>query len=358
SDFEDFGIDGRKPGTPPTLRPTVNEPRAPSRVLPRLDTASILGGSILWVAWGLGLAATDWMATRVFATIEWLTLLGPLVVVPLGLPLLRAGSGATPVASDEDARPPALLVRALPLGAACALASMVVDDGPAATGLAGGWALVTWLVARQGTQRLRSRTPRGLPERCADMASAYLFVGGVTWVVARSGARPFGLTEPIVTLATTHFHFAGFALLAATAEVGRRLGASHGTVAGPVRTAWVIGAWLVLVSPAFVALGITASPPLEVLASCALATGGFIVGLSMAFVVTPRIPRLWPAAFVAAGGLALCVGMGAAAVFAVGQHTGDHGPSTATMVPLHAVPNALFFGLGGLLGLRWARTDP
>ncbi|MFW6067152.1 MAG: YndJ family transporter [Myxococcota bacterium] len=317
-------------------------------------TATTIAGLAAWAAWAVGLASGAWMGTRVYPAIEWLTLLGPLAVVPLGLPLLRArglpdAEGDEPV--DAEVRAWRRVEVALPVGVLLALASMVVEKGAIAGALGGGWAVVTWLVARRGWARLRRRTPPGLAERCADAASLYLLGGGVMWAVARSGAWPFGLAEPVVTLAATHFHLAAFALLAATAEVGRALGATHGAARGPTRTAWVVAAWLAMIAPALVAIGITAWPPLETGAAVLLSAAGLVLGLLMATAVAPRVARLWPAALIAMGGLALAVGTAAAALFALGRVV-----PPAAMVPLHGVANGVFFGLGGLAGLRLARS--
>lgn len=306
-----------------------------------------IAGTVVWLAWGLALAATDWLGARVFPTIEWLTVLGPLVIVPIGLPL--ADLPRTPAAMPPSIR------WGVPLGAIGAAASMALEKGPAAAMLGGAWLAATVLIARRATGRLRARSPRGLAERCIDFARLYLFVGGLMWVVARSGYAPFGLQEPTVTLAATHFCFAGFALLTVTGEVGRLLGAMHGVVSGPTRTAWVMGAWLALLCPPLVAVGIIAWPLLEVLAAVALAVGAAAVGLVMTGAVATRVKPLGAAALLAGAGLALVAAMGIAALYGVGIYRGTAWLDAALMIPLHGVPNAVVFGLGGLLGLRWAR---
>lgn len=316
-----------------------------------------MAGLGVWAAWGGVLITGHWRHAHVFPVIDWLTLLGPLGALPLGLRLARARPLET-IEDAAEARAWRRIAIGAPVAMLLALLSMTLGKGIPAAVLGAGYTVLTWLVARRATARLWAREPRGLAERAVDVASVYLFVGGVMWAVARSGYRPFGLGEPIVTLAATHFHFAGFVLLVVTGEAGRYLGASRGAVRGPIRALYVVGTWLAMVAPAFVAFGIIESPGVEVVASVALASGGLAVAIVVLAAVAPRLRPLLAGSLVSMAALALTIGMIAAGTFAIGNFVGDRWLSIPIMVPLHGVANGVLFGLGALVGLGMARGAP
>src|SRR5262245_18907373 len=117
----------------------------------------------------------------------------------------------------------------------------------------------------------------------------------------------FGL--PITTLTAAHFHFAGLAAGAATAQIGRLL---------PGRSrAYVVGAWSVALTPILVAIGITTSPTLEVVTAFALAAGVVLVAVSVA---TNLIKHRRPAVALRTLAQGVSVGtMALAALYALGE---------------------------------------
>jgi hypothetical protein len=166
---------------------------------------SIVIGVALWGA----VTLVPWDPNRGIGASEKLFLLGPLVVVPLGLQL----------AGVE--RPWLLLI------AATAVAISFV----APTGIIAGILVVPWLmmciwIAVDGLGKFRVRgllSTHRLGEICGLVAKIGLVVGGVGLLQSRWGMEPLGFREPLVLLVAVHFHFAAFVGPLMAAEVVERM---------------------------------------------------------------------------------------------------------------------------------------
>jgi hypothetical protein len=147
----------------------------------------------------------DW-ASRRLGTIELLFLLGPLVVVPLGLELfVRLESDVGGIGLVRAARwlrfPAAISV----------LASFLFERGIGATALVLPWFFVGCLVGCRGLLFLVSPTRKDLKTDCVVASFFYPLIGCAWLIASRFGLNPIGFHEPVVLLTAVHFHFAGFA---------------------------------------------------------------------------------------------------------------------------------------------------
>jgi hypothetical protein len=132
--------------------------------------------------------------------IEILLLLGPLVVVPLGLGLRQRES--------VDPR----LGR---LRLACAgplFPAVVLDQGPIAAALSVPWLIAT-LPGAISAARARLINWRSLDsDFLFDVSYLFLSIGAAGLVVQRAGVQPMGLPHVINLLFAVHYHYAGFGL--------------------------------------------------------------------------------------------------------------------------------------------------
>ncbi|WP_459194863.1 YndJ family transporter [Halosimplex sp. J119] len=270
--------------------------------------------------------------------------LAPLVVVPLGVGLVpRAGF---------DSRSGRLLdvaVALTPVGAPLAVASLVVESGALAAIAAAQWLIVTGFLALAGVSRALDRgfdRPLALSELLVEAGLAYAPVGAVALVLSHLGIT-FWFRPDIVFLTAVHFHFAGFALPVLAGVTGRYLGGFD----GPARPI----AGTILVGPALIAVGISFSPLVEVVAVGAftLAVAGF--GLLVLVRAVPSLGGV-AGALVGLSALALPVSMVLALGYGVAAFGGPNplGLSIGRMVSLHGSLNAYGFALCGVLGWRAA----
>jgi hypothetical protein len=161
-----------------------------------------IAGGIIWI----GLAAASRLQWAPFNTIELLFLLGPLVVVPLGLGLSFQFTGQTQIGL------PIRIARKLQLPAAlCAIASFWLPQGIMATILALPWFVFGCSVGLEGLMALIHGEFSKLKTACRIMSYLYLPIGCAWLIASRLGLSPMGFQEPIVLLTAVHFHFAGFA---------------------------------------------------------------------------------------------------------------------------------------------------
>ncbi len=273
-----------------------------------------------------------------------LLMLGPLVVVPLGLDVASRASGASRVERGTDATPPdrsraALLFAALALAGAewmprGALAGLLTLPWLAATTTISGAAVARWIAAgARGT---------GWSERALLGGQAFLVIGGAWTLADRLGLTPIGFDPVIVLLTAAHFHFAGFALPIVTGLAARERPstladlACAGVVAGVPAVAigitlthlgaapWLEGVatWLVAgaaLASAFlhVALAREPSRPTVVRASWTVAAASLATGMALAATYGSRtfgtrlaldIPHMW-----AIHGTLNAVGLGSSA---------------------------------------------
>jgi len=266
--------------------------------------------------------------------------LAPLVVVPLGVGLVARGEF-----TGLSSRLLGAAVALLPVAAASMALSLVVEAGPVAAGLAAPWVFVTSLLALAGVSRAVERgSIRPLTTGLVDAGLAYVPVAAVALVLSHLGITVW-FDPTIVLLTAVHFHFAGFALPVLAGVTGRHIGGFEGAgraVAG-----------VILVGPALIAVGISFSPLVEVVAVGAFTLAVAAFGLSTLVRAVPSLAPL-PAVLVGASALALPASMVLALGYGVAAFSGTNplGLSIGRMVTLHGSLNAYGFALCGVLGWR------
>ncbi len=292
--------------------------------------AALLGGAAWIFAVGvlrLGLA-------------EALFLLGPLVAVPLGLPLAAAGNAIASVPAAWRLAFRLQMPAALLLAGSFALA----PGGPAAL-MSLPWLFFALWMALLGILRFLGRGPRPLGELAIDCALIFPTIGALATLFSRWGRPYFGFVEPMVLYTAAHFHFAGFVLplltgLAARAAPGVHAGLSAaGVIAGVPSVA--VGITLTLWGVRWVDL----AGAWWMSTACLLAAA---LQLRL-FARTRRIGgHCGPAWLALVSGLALPAGMALAVVFALGNFIGHLWLDFPTMVLYHATTNVFGYALAGL----------
>jgi hypothetical protein len=293
-----------------------------------------LAGAAVWA--GMAVLARVGMAR--LGAIELLFLLGPLVIVPLGMELGRGMGAASRI--EEIAR------RLQPLGAALAVVAMWFGPGRRAGLFAVGWFVVCGLVAGAGfvglVRALSEDTDRSV-RVTVSIARIDLAVGGAWLVASRLGMRPMGIQEPIGLLTAVHFHFAGFAtamIAAATLEFSERRGEQR----------WLRPLVLLVAAlPIVVAVGFVISPVLKM--GAAVLFSASVAGLAIAVRACGRKaedPTARILLQVAAG--AIFAGMVLSGAYAIADYAGSDVLTIPQMARTHGILNAVGFCLMGLLG--------
>ena len=314
---------------------------SPGRSLRR---GALLGGG-LWVACA-GYCAITACEDRL-ELIELLLLFGPLLAVPGGLSMV-VGQQA-----PGELRGEGPVVRFLLPAALCVVVSRWLAPGFPAAALAAPWLLVTGLVALLGLQRIIRRGFFPLAELTVDAGLLYLPVGGGWLLLSSAGLEPMGFDSTIVLLTAVHFHFAGFSAALVAGLTGRVL-KGDASVTDNVRSfalgAYRLAAAIVILGPPLVAVGIMASPIVEVISGVALSIGM----LTLAFVlvlIALAVERFLPKLLLCIAALSLTATMALSMTYAAGEYRGEELVSIATMAATHGVANVLGFTFCGGLGL-------
>jgi hypothetical protein len=302
--------------------------------------SAMIGGAI-WLA----ILVAALFGAPAIGPIELLLMLGLLVFIPLALDLLA-------VSDREGGNPlPYRIARLLqPVAALLACTSFFLPAGTIAGMLASAWLLLTGVIALFGALRL-IRGERRLEEICINAALLYLPIGGVWLVASRLGISIAGFGGVIALLTAVHFHFAGFIAPLLAGMTGRRLAA----IGTPIRLLYRIAACGIIAGPPLVAVGITFSGPLEVVAAVVLATSMTLHGFLVLVPVRRSLPGARPAIFLSASAIASVLAMLFAAHYAVGVFTQGPRLTIPQMALVHGSSNAIF-ALGGLLG--WGIIRP
>ena len=291
---------------------------------------SALFGAVVWLAAVL---------TGTLGTVPRALTLAPLVLVPLGIEM--AGRGAFRGGAGRCYRAAAWLQ---PVGAVLFTASFSLSvAGVTAAALAAPWLLVTGLLGVAALGRTNDRGGVALPETAVDAGLAYVSVGAVASLLYHLDIT-FWFGSTIILLTAVHFHYAGFVLPVITGLTGRSKRMD--------RRPWRVLVGVILVGPAIIAVGISFSPLVEV-----VAVGGFTVavalfGAAVLVRVVPTRPRQ-QGVLLGASAVALPASMALALGYGVTTFSGmDLGLDISTMVALHGSLNAFGFGLLGLVGWR------
>lgn len=283
-----------------------------------MPTASLTPANRLLTPVGLGV----WIAALVLLPAPLavrITLLAPLVIVPrlLGMlpprPLIERLAGW-----------PALLA-AIVLTIAFALPA-----GPVAAALSMPWLAIALTAAAgavtHGVPYLPGLLlPRSAPDLGVDVSLGLLGAGAVFLSCDRLGFRPMDFDSVTILLTGTHFHFAGFGLLALTSLLA---------VSRPLLRLPVIG---LVVGIPLTALGfVTASN--EIAAAGAVVVGLSGIAVAVALIANGTVDtRRWT---LRAAGVALLVGMPMGIAWSLAILFGFSFIDLDTMVRTHGALNA------------------
>ena len=307
------------------------------------DLSAVAGGAV----WLLLVAAASTGALPL-TVVESFVCLAVLVLVPLGL-----GLAATPGRSGGTPHPYTVAVVGQPPAALAAVAALALPvESAASVALVLPWLAVTGVTAAVGLRRLRSRGLRPLPDLAVDAGLLYLPVGGVALLLHRAGIS-LRFAPVIVLLTVVHYHYAGFVLPLVTGMAGRILANDEGRFGtDPTGRVAVVTTLVIVANVALIAVGITFSPLVEVLAVALFtaAVGGFAVLVLRR--VVPTVPRV-PGALLAIASLSVLASMVLALAYGYSAFppTGEL-VTIGEMVRWHGSLNAFGFALPALLAFR------
>lgn len=274
------------------------------------DRRVIAVGLFVWLA-ALALLPAP-LAVRI-------TLLAPLVIVPRLLGML----------------PPRPLIERLAgwpalLAAVVLVIAFALPAGPVALALSAPWLAVALTAAAgavlHGIPRLpRLLHPRSAPDLGVDVSLGLLGAGAAFLSFDRLGFRPMDFASATILLTGTHFHFAGFGLLAITSLLA---------VSRPLMRLPVLG--LVLGIPLTAVGFVTRSDAISALGALVVGSSGIAVAIGLLANDVGDRGR-WA---LRAAGAALVVGMPLGIAWAVSVLTGFVFVDLETMVRTHGALNA------------------
>jgi len=299
----------------------------------RVRTAllSAATGAVIWFV----VLLAPWDSNLGLGTIEKLFLLGPLVVVPLGLQL-------------ADTAKPCLLF----ITAAGVVASFLSPVGLLAGLLTVPWLVVCGSVEVFGLIKLgRDFTQRRLDERkiCQATATMGLVVGGIGLLQSRWGMEPLGFHEPLVLLVAVHFHFAAFVTPLIAGEVIARMAGKGGM------TKWILIVCALGGSPMLAAGYVSHVAALRLMGAALLVAALVIIAVWMLGHlkdIQPRTAQL----LLGVSAVSVVAAMIYAGVYALADFFGQVWIAIPQMARTHGVINAIGFSVCGLLGWLLAET--
>lgn len=295
-------------------------------------------GALIW----LGLISIPPSDLFRVELIEKLLLLGPLVIVPLGLSLAM-----TTESRERYAALYRVAVFAQPLAALLAVCSFLLPQGVWAALLACPWLAVTGLIGLSGLVRLLSRRAMRAEEICVDAGLVYVSVGGVWFVISRLGYQPLGFGDTIVLLTAVHFHYTGFAAPLLAGLAGRRALTVSSTWA---RRSFAAASFCIIAGTPLVAAGITFSaPPLGLAGAVVVSTGLWLLAALNLVRVAPALPSRPAQLLLVVSSISSMIAMALACAYAYSLVSKRLIINIPHMAMTHGVMNALGFSLCGLL---------
>lgn len=294
---------------------------------------SAFTGALVWL-----LLQLTWLADSYETDlIERILLLGVLVIVPLGLPLIPKSSRQAPFIYW-------LTILLQPFGAAAVIASTFVERGVGAALLASLWLVFAVITALFGLWRLRSPELRAAEELSIDGALLYLPVGAVWLVMSRMGIQPLGFGDTIVLLTAVHFHFAGFAAPLLAGLAGRRLSEPRS-----LKATFPFAVLGIIAGTPLVAAGLTFSPLVGLAGTLVISIGLVLLAAIVSFAIVPAVRFVVAQVFLLISSLSSVPAMFLACVYAYSIATQTLIVDIPQMATTHGILNAFGFALCGLL---------
>ena len=300
---------------------------------PAAPWGPVLFGAAVWVA-VLAVSALSSIDLTIF---QVFLVLGMLVVVPLGLPLV-----GFPRASSLVGDPARIAVCA----AVLVVGAVVLTPGPLAAALT-----IPWFVVVTGFTLVRLAVWRrgvaiGDGVRLADgidtIACAWLVVGATSLTLSRAQLPFLSVPPPLIELGAVHFSYAGFAAAVIAGQLLRHHHRSPASVAAAALT--VGGATVVLV-------GHLTIRPLELAGALAMVGGVALIG-ALSWSAAP--PRTAARLLLRLAAVAVVIPMVLAVQYAWAITTGGSHLPYETIAAIHGTLNAFGFSIGALVAWRLA----
>lgn len=321
-----------------TAAPTDPHPRLGGYRITDLNTTM---GTIAWLGF---------VVVGALSTVETFVALALFVFVPLGL-----GVAATPLRSGNISLPYRLAVVSQFPSALLAAGALVLPTGSATSvALALPWVAVTGCIALFGLRRLLPRGITPLSELAVDAALLYVPVGAVALVLHRASIS-FHFDPIIILLTVIHYHYAGFVLPLVAGMTGRIAANNHGQFGDDLAgRAFVVTTLVIVVNLALIAVGITFSPLVEVVAVAFFTIAVAVFAFMILARVIQQVTRI-QGVLLAVAAIAILWTMALALGYGYSAYPGSSDLVTLSeMIVYQGVINAFGFALPALLAWRLA----
>jgi YndJ-like protein len=294
--------------------------------------ANILIGAAVWVI----LALASFSPRVHLGIIEVLFLLGPWIVVPLSVDLVRGA---------ENSKSSTVRDWVLMAAASLTTVSFFLDNRTSAAWFASCWLLVCAVFAGDGLRRFVMSGTTSFTQFCFAAGEGYLLVAGAWLVASRAGVQLLAFHEPIVLLTAMHFHFAGFASAVLAGLTYERFRESRWKALA------IVALLAVVCGPGILGLAFLLGPKWKLVAALLIALGqlGLAGGMALVGIAAKDGSGRW---LLFVSGASVAAGMVLAAVWAIGEYPLQAFVNIRQMAEFHGVLNAVGFAVCGLLGWR------
>lgn len=298
-----------------------------------------------------------WFALLVISLNQWSYLAQIHLLILFGVAILTPLSFRLTIPKSEILHPLARLILLIqPIITFMTFISFQAGIGSALWGF--GWLLQASLIALFGVLRYWKLAPRTLEDLCIDVGLILASVSGVWFFFYRLSGEFFGFTGVLVPLTAAHFVTIGMGALIIAGLMGQQLRKS-----GELTKVYRIIAWITIISPMIVAIGIThtnlisAVSLIEVIGVVLLSTS--FVGLAGYYLVKirPSIEHPLGSLFLNLSAVTLFITMALALGYSLGRFTTLFYFAIPDMVQWHGWLNALGFAGLGILGWSFALSN-
>jgi len=281
--------------------------------------------------------------------IEKIVLLAILVPIPLSLPLLEEpkNSGQLPQIYQ-------LMCYIYPVVALMAVSSHLPHFKSVRGWLSLGWLGFTIILALHGMYRYLRHGNERIEELAIDIASIYIVIGAIWYSASRFDLHFLGFTEPFVILTAIHFHYTAFLATILIGSIARIFPENMYTRLEDQYKMIII---MVLLATPLIAVGITFSPIIELLATLLLSTALYwyatLMITNMGEMDLKRLPKI----LLTISSMIPFWSMSLAVIYATSTYFNLNWIKIDKMLYLHGFFNAFGFVLIGLIAVRINNPD-
>lgn len=296
----------------------------------------------------------SWLVLLLISLNQWSTITQIHLLIVFGIGVLTPLSLRIAISISRHNTIPHLahiILRIQPIIPILAIASLALPQGEPSALLASGWLIQSTSIAILGFINWAGRSTRTVEELCMDMGLMLTSISGIWFFFYRLSGEFFGFKGVFVPLTAAHFVTIGMGALIVAGCMGRQLRHQH-----RVTSIYRLIAWITIISPIVVALGIThtnliATTSLTELVGVILLSTSF-VALSAYYLLKIRQFIQKPVAqwVLTVSSLTLLVTMILAVGYSVGQYTSLFAFAIPDMVHWHGWLNAMGFAGLGVVG--------